>query len=97
MSTQNNSLALQVETATIQIDATVAEAARRMRDLHVQALVVVEQRGGRLKEVGRLRDCDIVEGIVTWGAPLLAHATVGDVLASADTVRVPPRGAPASL
>ena len=91
MNTLNTTGTLQTESAMIQIDATVAEAARRMRDLHVQALVVVEQKGGRLKEVGRLRDCDIVEGIVTWGAPLLAQATVGDVLASADTVRVPPR------
>jgi signal-transduction protein with cAMP-binding, CBS, and nucleotidyltransferase domain len=91
MKTLTTTGSLQAEAATIQIDATVAEAARRMRDLHVQALVVVEQKGGRLKEVGRLRDRDIVEGIVAWGVPLIAHATVGDVLASADTVRVPQR------
>jgi predicted transcriptional regulator len=67
-------------TATIQTDATVAEAARRMRDLHVGHLVVVGSSGDKTAEVGLLSDSDIVAGLVTLGAPLLARRTVGELL-----------------
>jgi hypothetical protein len=80
--------------ATIQADDTIAEAARRMRELRVRDLVVLQRTDGLLKEVGLLRDLDIVAGIVTWGAPLLARRTVGDILSSAAAAAS--RGEPAS-
>ena len=66
--------------ATIGEDDTVAEAVRRMRDLHVDDLVVMREGGGQRAPVGVLTDRDIVAGIVKRGAGELAKARVGDMM-----------------
>jgi CBS domain-containing protein len=74
--------------ATIGEDDTVAEAVRRMRDLHVDDLVVMREGTGNRALVGVLTDRDIVAGIVEQGALKLAKLRVGDMmtkLASAET------------
>jgi len=66
--------------ATITEDKTVAEAVRRMRDLHVDDLVVMREGGGHRAPVGVLTDRDIVAGIVQKGAFSLAKLRVGEMM-----------------
>lgn len=73
--------------ATIPENETVAEAARRMRDLHVDDLVVMREGGGNRAPVGVLTDRDILAGIIQRGAFSLAKLRVSDMMtkfASAD-------------
>jgi len=66
--------------ATIAEHETVAEAVRRMRDLHVDDLVVMREGSGNRAPVGVLTDRDIVAGIVQRGAFSLAKLRVGDMM-----------------
>ncbi len=73
--------------ATIPENETVAEAARRMRDLHVDDLVVMREGSGNRAPVGVLTDRDILAGIIQRGAFSLAKLRVSDMMtkfASAD-------------
>jgi predicted transcriptional regulator len=66
--------------ATITENETVAEAARRMRDLHVGDLLVVGTNGDEKSPVGILTEQDIMAGIVALGAGQLARLRVGEML-----------------
>jgi CBS domain-containing protein len=61
---------------------TLLEAAQRMREEHVGALVVVEVREGVRVPVGVLTDRDIVVGVVAKAATHLGDVTVGDVMST---------------
>lgn len=58
---------------------SLREAAQRMRDYHVGALVVVDQEGKQAKPVGILTDRDIVVEVIAVEAPL-DELTVADVM-----------------
>jgi CBS domain-containing protein len=77
-----NAHAIQTRAATITENETVAEAARRMRDLHVGDLVVVGvgTDGDEKAPLGVLTEQDIVAGIVALGAGQLARLRVGEML-----------------
>jgi CBS domain-containing protein len=66
--------------ATIAEHETVAEAVRRMRDLHVDDLVVMREGSGNRAPVGVLTDRDIVAGIVQRGAFSLAKLRVSEMM-----------------
>jgi CBS domain-containing protein len=66
--------------ATITENETVAEAVRRMRDLHVDDLVVMREGSGYRAPVGVLTDRDIVAGIVQRGAFSLAKLRVREMM-----------------
>ena len=70
----------------VSIDNTVTEAAKLMRDHHVGALVVTEQKEGRPHPVGLLTDRDIVVEIIAEGVSV-EKLLVGDVM-SFDLVSV---------
>jgi len=71
--------------ATLQTDATVLEAAKKMRDSHVGDVVIVKTEDGREVPVGILTDRDIVVSTVAFGvAP--GVVTVEDVMAPTVTV-----------
>jgi CBS domain-containing protein len=53
--------------ATIEPDATVAEAALRMREAHVGDLVVTEQRNGLTIPIGIITDRDLVIEVLAEG------------------------------
>ncbi|HEY7671651.1 MAG TPA: CBS domain-containing protein [Gammaproteobacteria bacterium] len=53
--------------ATVGSDATVAEAARRMREAHVGDLVVTEQRNGLTVPIGMITDRDLVIEVLAAG------------------------------
>ena len=69
--------------ATAHPDETVIEAARRMRDLHVGDLVVVDRQR---RPVGLLTDRDIVVSAVAQSADRLGSLVVGDVMSSEPVV-----------
>jgi CBS domain-containing protein len=58
----------------------VLEAARRMREEHVGALVVVEERAGRRVPVGLITDRDIVVGLLAKNAHI-RELEASDILA----------------
>jgi CBS domain-containing protein len=70
------------DVVTVTRDATVLDAARRMRERHVGAVVVVE--GVPARPVGVLTDRDIAVGIVAQGVEDIAGLLVGDVLVRGD-------------
>lgn len=61
---------------------TLLDAAQRMREEHVGALVVVETRGGVRAPIGILTDRDVVVGVVAKAAKHLADLTVGEVMST---------------
>jgi CBS domain-containing protein len=81
------------EVVTVRPDETVLAVAKRMRDLHVGTVVVVDGEGSRLRPTGILTDRDIVVGIVAQAPDKIAQLLVTDVftsdlltIASADSV-----------
>jgi CBS domain-containing protein len=58
----------------------VLEAARRMRDEHVGALVIVEERAGNHVPVGILTDRDIVVGLLAKDFEHIAQLDVADLV-----------------
>lgn len=65
----------------VEADASVTDAAKRMRDMHVGALVVTEQPNGERIPIGIVTDRDIVMSIVAAGvAP--ESLKVADIMAS---------------
>lgn len=65
---------------TIGKDALLCDAARRMRELHVGDLVVVEERYGQPIPVGILTDRDIVVSVAAQEIAQLQTLLVGDVM-----------------
>lgn len=67
------------EVVIVQPDTSVQEAAQLMRQHHVGALVVVEEKSGKRKPVGLITDRDLVVEVL---APQLdaATITVGDIM-----------------
>lgn len=65
--------------ATIDTDADMVEAARRMREAHVGDLVVVENREGHAFPVGMITDRDIVVEVVAKGIHP-SEVKVGDAM-----------------
>ena len=63
-------------------EESLVDAANRMREEHVGALVVVAVRDGVRVPVGMLTDRDIVVGAVAEAAPHLHALTVGDVMST---------------
>lgn len=61
-------------------DESLAEAARRMRDLHVGALVVADEQDGRRIPVGVLTDRDLVVSVLAGGRGDPEALTVGAVM-----------------
>jgi CBS domain-containing protein len=61
-------------------DDRLADAARRVRDLHVGALVVVDEDRGRCTPVGILTDRDMVIRALTDDAADVARLHVGDLM-----------------
>lgn len=68
----------QVVTATA--DEPVTEVARRMRDAHVGAVVVVEEQDRGLVPVGMLSDRDLVVGLIAVEPTYLTQAVVRDLM-----------------
>jgi CBS domain-containing protein len=68
--------------ATIERDASAAEAAARMRTQHVGDLIVVEERAGGRVPVGILTDRDIVIAVVAKNVPA-SSVKVGDAMSGA--------------
>lgn len=68
--------------ATIERDASVAEAAARMRTQHVGDLIVVEERTGVRVPVGILTDRDIVIAVVAKDVSA-SSVTVRDAMSAA--------------
>lgn len=68
--------------ATIERDASVVEAAERMRTQHVGDLIIVEGRAGGRVPVGILTDRDIVLAVVAKRASP-DSVTVGDAMTAA--------------
>lgn len=61
-------------------DESVLEAARRMRDYHVGALVVVEQTTTQRPPIGILTDRDIVISVLARDIEDMGRLSVGDVM-----------------
>jgi CBS domain-containing protein len=68
------------DVVAISPDASLADAARMMRDRHVGFLVVTESRAGRRLPVGVLTDRDVVVQVVARDVDPRG-LTVGDVMA----------------
>lgn len=62
-------------------DETVLQAATRMRQLHVGAVVVIEERDGKELPIGIVTDRDVVIEVVAPGLDPKV-ITVGDIMAS---------------
>lgn len=67
------------DVVVIRKDAAIPEAAGLMRNHHVGAIVVVEERDALVTPVGIVTDRDIVVEIIAKNLPLDAF-TVGDVM-----------------
>lgn len=65
---------------TIGKDALLCDAARKMRELHVGDLVVIEERYGKPIPVGVLTDRDIAVSIAAQEPAQLQTLLVGDVM-----------------
>lgn len=61
-------------------EESVVEIAKRMRELHVGSVIVVEERGAGRVPIGVLTDRDIVVGLVALAPSYVERATVRDVL-----------------
>jgi CBS domain-containing protein len=61
-------------------DESLAEAARRIRDLHVGTLIVVDEQEGRRVPVGILTDRDIVVSVLAGDGHDVDALLVGDVM-----------------
>ena len=65
--------------ATSTAEETIADAARRMRDMHVGTLVVVDGEG-RNRPTGIITDRDIVIGAVAQSPDKVGSLLVGDLM-----------------
>jgi CBS domain-containing protein len=63
-------------------EENIAEAARRMRDLHVGTLVIVDEQDGRRLPIGVLTDRDLVVRLLAQDGPIASATVVGDVMTS---------------
>jgi CBS domain-containing protein len=70
------------EVVVTHVGETVIDAAKRMRMLHVGALVVVEQKGGKRHPIGILTDRDLVLSVVASDPEHLPSLLVSDVMSS---------------
>jgi CBS domain-containing protein len=61
---------------------SIAEAARRMRDLHVGTLVVIDDQEGCRLPVGVLTDRELVMRVLAQDGPVGEARVVGDVMSS---------------
>lgn len=61
-------------------DEPLLDAVRTMREEHVGALVVVEERGGAHVPIGMLTDRDIVVGVLAKDVAHVEELDVGDVM-----------------
>ena len=68
------------DVVTVEIDDTVLDAARRMREAHVGDVVVVEDAEVSTKPVGILTDRDIVVSLIAEGSDQLDRSIVGDAM-----------------
>lgn len=67
--------------ATVEADASIAEAATLMREAHVGALVVVEHSGSAITPVGMVTDRDLVIEVLAEGVDPRS-INVGDIMTS---------------
>ena len=65
---------------------TLQEAARLMRDHHVGALVIAEERDGKRFPIGMVTDRDLVVGVLAREVEHLGQLMVRDVVTSWDVV-----------
>lgn len=63
-------------------EESVTEAARRMRDLHVGTLIVVDEHDGRRFPVGLLTDRDLVVRILAQDGRAAGATVVGEAMTS---------------
>lgn len=68
--------------AVVRRDEPLLDAIRKMREEHVGALVVVEDRGGAHVPIGMLTDRDIVVGVLAKDVAHVQKLDVGDVMTS---------------
>jgi CBS domain-containing protein len=68
-------------------DEPILEAAKRMREGGVGAIVVVANRNGRYVPIAVLTDRDIVVGALAWPPAVIAYLLVADAMSS-DVVTV---------
>jgi CBS domain-containing protein len=61
---------------------SIAEAARRMRDLHVGTLVVVDEHNGQRLPIGVVTDRDLVIRVLAQEGPPVGATVVGEVMTS---------------
>ena len=69
------------EVIVIDKTASIAEAARLMREYHVGDLVVVEERTGKRVPVGIVTDRDIVLEVIAAGVDM-SDVNVGDIMSN---------------
>jgi CBS domain-containing protein len=74
---------------TIDGEEAIVEAARRMREYHVGALVVIDRRRSGRRPVGILTDRDLVVSVLAEDPEDLDRLLVSDVM-TADPVTVTP-------
>jgi CBS domain-containing protein len=61
-------------------DATLTDAARKMRGSHVGAVVIIDERGGRSIPVGIVTDRDVVVGVLAAEEEHFGLRAAGDVM-----------------
>jgi CBS domain-containing protein len=61
---------------------SIAEAARRMRDLHVGTLVVIDEHNGQRRPIGVVTDRDLVIRVLAQEGPPVGATVVGEVMTS---------------
>jgi CBS domain-containing protein len=77
------------DVAVTRRDEPLLEAIRRMREEHVGALVVVEERNGSRTPIGMLTDRDIVVGVFAQDVAHADRLDVGDVMTSEPVTATP--------
>lgn len=70
------------DVVTAEPSATLREAALRMREGHVGALVVVDRQGGAARPVGIVTDRDIVVAVIAVPGARPEGIRVGDIMSS---------------